>query len=97
MPKTIVTVACLFLAGAASAFAQATPDASGPMGTPITPPQVGNWEFDPGISRAQAEDAASAQGFGHVSRLREDDYGNWIGESGKGALIIFPDGRAYPL
>jgi hypothetical protein len=97
MPRTLSIAVCIFLGATGAAFAQATPDQSGPMGTPITPPMIGDWMFSPSISKAEAENDAEAQGFGPISRLREDDYGDWIGESRRGALVIFPDGRAFPL
>jgi hypothetical protein len=97
MPRTLGFAVVFFLGAAGMALAQSTPVESGSAGTPITPPQVGDWMFSPTISKSEAEDDALAQGFGHISRLREDDYGDWIGESVKGALVIFPDGRAFPL
>jgi hypothetical protein len=97
MPRIVAVTLCFWLGAVGLACAQATPDESGPMGTPITPPQMGNWIFCPTISKTEAENDAQAQGFGHISGLREDDYGDWIGTSGRGALVIFPDGRAFPL
>lgn len=97
MRRMGILVLSLMVASLGQAFAQASPVDSGPMGTPMTPPQIGGWVLQPGISKAEAAQDARAQGFAHVSHLREDNYGNWIGESGRGALIIFPDGRAYPL
>ena len=87
MDPLIVTVAAV--------GAELTPEQTPHL--PITPQQLGNWNFSPGISQAEAEDDARAQGFGQTSRMREDDYGDWIGQSPKGALIIFPDGQAFPL
>ncbi|MBW4022397.1 MAG: hypothetical protein HIU92_04530 [Proteobacteria bacterium] len=95
MPRTFALAFCLFLSAAGGAAAQESPVDSGPMGTPITPAQIGAWIFAPAISKTEAERDARAQGFGHISRMHRDDYGNWIGDSGKGGLIVFPDGRAY--
>lgn len=102
MPKGFAIVWCLILgapivAGSRPAFAQASPVSVGPLGTAITPSDLGGWSFTPAISAAQAARDAEAQGFGPVARLRQDHYGNWIADSPKGALIIFPDGSAYPL
>jgi hypothetical protein len=97
MPKGLAIVLCLTLGASGSAFAQASPVSAGPLGTPITPSDLGDWNFLPTISAAEAARDAREQGFGPVGRLRQDDYGNWIADSPKGALIIFPDGQAYPL
>lgn len=95
MPRTFALAVLLFLSAAGLAAAQETPDDPGLMGTPITPAQIGGWVFGPAISAAEAERDARSQGFHHISGLRRDDYGDWIGDSGQGGLIIFPDGRAY--
>ena len=97
MPKGFAIVLCLMLGASAPAFAQASPVSEGPIGTPITPSQLGGWNFSPGINKAEAAEDAREQGFAHVAGLREDDYGDWIGHCDKGQLIVFPDGRAYPL
>ena len=95
MPRTFMLAFLLSVSVAGVASAQESPVESGPMGTPITPAQIGAWVFAPAISKTEAEQDARAQGFYHVNRLHRDDYGNWIGESAKGGLIILPDGRAY--
>ena len=102
MPRGFAIVLCLMLgapmlAAPRPVFAQASPVSEGEIGTPITPDDLGNWNFMPGISAAEAARDAQAQGFGPVARLHQDDYGNWIADGPKGALIIFPDGSAYPL
>jgi hypothetical protein len=97
MPKGFVIVLCLILIAPVAALAQANPVSMGAIGTPITPSDLGNWSFMPMISAAEAVQDAQAQGFRHVGRMRQDDYGDWIGQCGKGELIVFPDGRAYPL
>jgi hypothetical protein len=97
MPRTLGFALCFWIGLGGIAFAQSTPVESGQPGTPITPPAMGDWIFSPTISKAEAENDAEAQGFGHISRLREDDYGDWIGDSGKGSLVIFPDGQAFPF
>jgi hypothetical protein len=97
MPKGFVAVLCLMLGTSAPAFAQASPVSVGPMGTPITPSDLGGWSFTPTISAAEAARDAQEQGFGPVAGLHQDDYGNWLADGPKGALIIFPDGQAYPL
>lgn len=83
--------------GPGAAFAQADPMGSGPPGTPITPPQIGSWVFTPGLSAEQAAADARAEGYGGIQGLHEDLYGDWIGESGRGAFIVFPNGHTYPL
>jgi len=97
MHKTVVVAFGLLLLLPGAARAQSTPVENGPPGTPITPPQLGNWTFSPGISEDEAARDARAQGFAPLAGLREDDYGDWIGDSRKGAFVIFPDGSAYPL
>jgi hypothetical protein len=97
MPRTIAVALGVLLIAAGPALAQSTPVDNGPPGTPITPPQLGNWTFAPGIGEDEAAQDARAQGFVPVTGLRQDDYGNWIGNSRKGAFIIFPDGHAFPL
>jgi hypothetical protein len=97
MPRGFVIALCLILGSSGPAFAQASPDSAGPMGTPITPSDLGGWNFAPTMSAEEAARDASDQGFGHVVRLREDNYGDWIGLSRKGELIVFPDGQAFPL
>jgi hypothetical protein len=97
MPRIVAVTLCVWLGAAGLACAQSSPVESGQSGTPITPPQLGNWIFCPTISKDEAEDDARAQGFGPISGLHEDDYGDWIGTSRRGALVIFPDGRAFPL
>jgi len=97
MPRDFAIILCLLLGSSGPAFAQADPVSVGPMGTAITPSDLGGWNFTPAISAAQAARDAKAQGFGPVERLHQDDYGNWIADGPKGALIIFPDGSAYPL
>jgi hypothetical protein len=95
MPKGFAIVICLILGASGPAFAQSSPMSEGPMGTPITPSDIGSWRFDPAISAEEAAADARAQGFTHVARLRQDDYGDWIGACGKGEFIVFPDGHAY--
>jgi hypothetical protein len=97
MPRCFAIGLLLALGASGTAFAQASPVSAGPMGTPITPSDLGSWRFMPAISAAEAARDARSQGFGQVVRLRQDDYGDWIGQSGKGGLIVFPDGSAYPL
>jgi hypothetical protein len=97
MPQSFAVVLFLMLSASSPAFAQSSPVSEGPIGTPITPSDLGNWSFMPRISAAEAARDAQAQGFGPVGRLRLDDYGDWIADGPKGALIIFPDGSAYPL
>ncbi|WP_419759265.1 hypothetical protein [Acidisoma sp.] len=97
MPKGFVIVLCLMLGASSPAFAQASPVSVGPLGTPITPSDLGGWSASTPISAAEAARDAREQGFGKVAGLRKDDYGNWIAHSRKGALIIFPDGSAFPL
>ena len=97
MPKAFAFVLCLMLGAAGPAFAQASPVSVGPMGTPITPSDLGGWTLTPPISAAEAARDAREQGYAPVAGLHQDDYGNWIADSPKGALIIFPDGQAYPL
>ena len=43
---------------------RASPVSEGEIGTPITPDALGNWNFMPGISAAEAARDAQAQGFG---------------------------------
>ena len=102
MPRRLafVLIALLsapLLAAPGRAFAQASPVSEGPLGTPITPSTLGSWDFLPGISADEAARDAQEQGFTAVAGLREDNYGDWIGTCGRGQLIVFPDGRAYPL
>ena len=97
MPQSFAVVLLLMLTASSPAFAQASPVSEGPMGTAITPSDLGAWNFAPSISAAEAARDAQAQGFGPVGRLRLDDYGDWIADGPKGALIIFPDGSVYPL
>jgi hypothetical protein len=102
MPRSFAVALWLILAApmpgvSSAAFAQASPVSEGPMGTPITPSNLGSWNFMPTISASEAARDARAQGFGPVGGLHLDDYGDWIADGPKGALIIFPDGRAYPL
>ena len=96
MPRGFAIVLCLMLGASGPAFAQANTVSAGPIGTPITPSDLGNWRFAPTISAGEAARDAEEQGFGRVAQLRQDDYGNWIAESRKGPLIIFPDGQVYP-
>ena len=102
MPQGFAIALCLMLgtsllAASSQAFAQASPVSEGEIGTPITPDSLGNWNFMPGITASEAARDAQAQGFRSVSRLHQDDYGDWIGQCRKGELIVFPDGTAYPL
>ena len=102
MPRGFAIVLCLMggtpmLSGSSPAFAQASPVSVGPMGTPITPSDVGGWSSSPPLSADEAARDAREQGFGTVGELHQDNYGNWIADSRKGALIIFPDGTAYPF
>jgi hypothetical protein len=97
MPRSFVVVLCLMLAVSRPVFAQSSPVSEGPIGTPITPSDIGNWNFMPTISASEAARDAQAQGFGRVGGLHLDNYGDWIANGPKGALIIFPDGSAYPL
>ena len=97
MPRGLIIALCLILGSTGPAFAQASPVSPGPMGTPITPSDLGGWNFAPTISADEAAQDARGQGFGHVIRLREDNYGDWIGLSRKGELIVFPDGQAFPF
>lgn len=98
MGKTVVIVVAMIIGlGSAKAFAQAAPMSAGPPGTPITPAQIGHWVFSAGISQDEAMEDAQARGYRPVSGLHEDRYGDWIGQSGHGAFIVFPDGHAYPF
>lgn len=98
MSKTVgIAVAVTLCLSAGSAFAQAEPMSSGPPGTPITPAQIGNWTFAAGISQEEAAADAQAGGYFSARSLHEDRYGDWIGQSRRGAFIVFPDGHAYPL
>ncbi len=97
MPNKIAVALGILLLVSGPALAQSTPVDNGPPGTPITPPQLGNWTFGPGIGAEEAAQDAKAQGYAPVTGLREDDYGDWIGTSQKGGFIIFPDGHAFPL
>jgi hypothetical protein len=63
MCKTVVIVATMILClGSGAAFAQSDPMSSGPLGTPITPAQIGNWVFSSGISQDEATEDAQARG-----------------------------------
>jgi hypothetical protein len=98
MCKTVVIVATIILClGSGRAFSQAEPMSSSPPGTPITPAQIGNWVFSAGISQDEAAEDAQARGYSPARGLHEDRYGDWIGQSGQGAFIVFPDGHAYPF
>lgn len=92
-----VALALGFVFHASSVFAQASPMQEGPLGTPMTPGQMGAWMAPPGLSEAEAEYDARAQGYHPRAVLREDHYGDWIGRSSGRGFIVFPDGRAYPL
>jgi hypothetical protein len=98
MVRTILIVlGCSLAAPGQAAFAQANPTEAGPLGTPMTPQQMGAWVEAPGLSEAQAEYDARAQGYRPAQPMHEDSYGDWIGRSGKGDVIVFPDGTASPL
>lgn len=96
MSRTAVSLLLLCL-GAGPAFSQAEPMSAGPPGTPITPSQIGHWVLAAGLTREEAASDAGLQGYGGARGLREDRYGDWIGQSRRGAFIVFPDGRAYPF
>ncbi|WP_459674250.1 hypothetical protein [Acidisoma sp. 7E03] len=96
MSRTVVSLLLLCL-GAGPAFAQAAPMSAGPPGTPITPAQIGHWIFPAGLSREEAVSDAGLQGYGAAHALHEDRYGDWIGQSHRGAFIVFPDGRVFPF
>ncbi len=93
----LIVLVCALAAPGAAAFAQANPTGAGPLGTPMTPPQIGGWLTPPGLSEAEAEYDALAQGYRLAEPMREDRYGDWIGRSGKAGVIVFPDGKAFPL
>ncbi len=80
-----------------TARAQPSPMSSGPVGTPMTPEQLGGWCFTGSISAAEARADARSQGFEAVRGLHQDDYGDWFGHSTRGSFVVFPDGRAFPL
>lgn len=83
--------------GIRAASAQQSPMSTGPVGTPITPQQLGNWGFSTELSQSEAQYDARAQGFVPERGLREDEYGDWFGHSARGGFVVFPDGRVFPL
>lgn len=94
---TLIILGFLTLGGSAQAWAQASPMASGPLGTPMTPQQIGAWGMSPGMSEPEAMRDARLQGYLRARALHEDSWGDWIGQSGTRRFIVFPDGRAYPF
>lgn len=97
MCKAFTLAAMVLCLGTGTAFGQSEPMSSGPPGTPITPSQIGNWAFAAGISQQEAVEDAQANGYRAARGLHQDRYGDWIGQSGHGPFIVFPDGHAYPL
>jgi hypothetical protein len=63
----------------------------------MTPSQVGAWVGAPGLDEAEAEHDGRAQGYRAERLMHRDRYGDWIGRSGKGGFIVFPDGKAFPF
>ena len=94
---SLVVLGFLVLGGSGQALAQASPMNEGPLGTPMTPQQIGTWFAKPGMSEPEAAYDARAQGYAQAAQLHEDSYGDWIGQSGGQRFIVFPDGRAYPF
>ncbi len=82
-----------------AALAQSDPLSVGPMGTPITPEFVGAWSSGggPGITRAEAWQAAREDGFGPILNLSQDRYGDWMGQGARGSFVVLPNGEAFPL
>ena len=75
MQKTVaITLSLMLGLGAPQAFAQQNPMSSGPVGTPITPPQVGAWCFTGSISSSEAKADAQAQGFAPIETVRGFGY-----------------------
>ncbi|MCB8878698.1 hypothetical protein ACELLULO517_00520 [Acidisoma cellulosilytica] len=94
---TLIILGCLVLGGSAQALAQANPMAPAPLGTPMTPQQIGTWFAKPGMSEPEAAYDAGRQGYAQARQMYEDSYGDWIGQSGARRFIVFPDGQAYPF
>ena len=94
---TVILVCFISLGVGPPALAQANTTEVGPLGTPMTPQQIGAQIAEPGLSQAEAEYDARTQGYRPVQSMREDRYGDWIGHSGSRGFIVFPDGKAYPF
>jgi hypothetical protein len=93
----LIILGFLVMCSGHKAWAQASPMDQGPLGTPVTPQQIGTWMAPPGMTQSEAAYDAGLQGYAQAHQMREDRYGDWIGQSGAGRFIVFPDGRAFPF
>lgn len=97
MARSILIILGFLLMGHChKACAQASPMNEGPLGTPVTPQQIGTWMAPPGLTQSEAAYDAGLQGYAQARQMREDRYGDWIGRSGARQFIVFPDGQAFP-
>jgi len=93
----LIILGFLVMCSGHQAWAQASPMDQGPLGTPVTPQQIGTWMAPPGMTQSEAAYDAGLQGYAQAHQMRENRYGDWIGQSGAGRFIVFPDGRAFPF
>ena len=88
---------CLLFGCASAAWSQASPVSVAPMSSPMTPGAMRPWLALPVISRTQAKDDAEARGYTSISRLQQDDYGNWFGNAREGDFVVWKWRRCQTL